>query len=281
MGTYNAICPRCQSKFSKEIRHGYIPTYCSKSCANKRSHTNQTKIKISKSVRNCESVKSQRYGPHTKIKFNPILGKFFPKNFQPSYWASPSRIRTVKVLAESFNFDIGKKDTIYNVENSIKLLEYHYYEEKLSASEIKNLYNINYTDFGMFLKKCLGFELRDYSSANRIQYRRYHGEQSDRDRYWLECKFRFNPYKFPKQLVGFNLIEKYGWYNRTNNPHGVVRDHKISIWEGYHQGINSIHMSHPANCEIMPFKQNNIKNKRSSITYDELLKQIEEWNEEY
>ena len=98
--------------------------------------------------------------------------------------------------------------------------------------------------------------------------------------YTSDCQFKFNLGKYPNEF-DFNLIEKFGWYNPVNNNNGVSRDHMISIKYGYENNIDPRIISHPANCKIM--KQNNNASKGSdcSISLDELLNRIEEWNIKY
>jgi hypothetical protein len=59
---------------------------------------------------------------------------------------------------------------------------------------------------------------------------------------------------------------------------GVSRDHKISISEAFDKGYNTYYISHPINCELMQQKNNSKKYTKSSITYDELVKLVEEYD---
>lgn len=88
------------------------------------------------------------------------------------------------------------------------------------------------------------------------------------------CKFTFG---IGKQFPNSSLIEQHGWYHPVNNPQGISRDHKFSVVDGFKLGIDPEIMKHPANCEIMIHKHNQHKNRKSSITYEDLLKLIEEW----
>ncbi len=67
-------------------------------------------------------------------------------------------------------------------------------------------------------------------------------------------------------------------YNRIKNPTGVVRDHKLSICEGFKNYIDSEIMSHPANCEFLSHIENSRKSRLSSVNIEQLLDDIELWN---
>jgi hypothetical protein len=102
-------------------------------------------------------------------------------------------------------------------------------------------------------------------------------------KYKLDCRFKFNLSDYPNEF-DFSLIENYGWYkakNNGNNLGGVSRDHMLSVNEGYKLGIDSNLLSHPANCKLMIHSENISKNKKSSITKEELLEKINKWDLKY
>ena len=104
--------------------------------------------------------------------------------------------------------------------------------------------------------------------------------KSEREIYKAKCRFSFNVYNYPKWF-DVQIINKYGWYspfNRENNLNGVSRDHRISISEGFEKGYDPAVIAHPANCELMRHSDNQKKRTRSSITYEELLQEIEKFN---
>jgi hypothetical protein len=102
--------------------------------------------------------------------------------------------------------------------------------------------------------------------------------------YKSDSKFKFNLKDYPEEF-DFSLIEKYGWYSPSNskkpNIGGVSRDHKISISEGFLLGIDAKLISHPANCELMIHSDNISKNKKSTLSLDELISKIMEWDLKY
>jgi len=51
-----------------------------------------------------------------------------------------------------------------------------------------------------------------------------------------------------------------------------------SVRQGFENKIDPKHIAHPANCKLMIHTDNISKNKKSSITHDELLDKILEWD---
>lgn len=97
--------------------------------------------------------------------------------------------------------------------------------------------------------------------------------------YKEKCKFNFNIFDYPKHF-DLSLIEKYGWYsakNKGNNLNGISRDHKISVYSGWINNINSNIISHPANCELVRHNKNQRKNIKCSITLKQLEESINKW----
>lgn len=81
------------------------------------------------------------------------------------------------------------------------------------------------------------------------------------------------------RVEGFNLLKQFGMYDKHRNTGGVVRDHILSINDGFRDNIDPKIISHPANCRFIPHKKNASKSKRSDVTLDQLLQKIERWNE--
>jgi hypothetical protein len=98
-----------------------------------------------------------------------------------------------------------------------------------------------------------------------------------RKNYRLACNFKFSLYKYI-EMVGYDLLLKYGIYHPTSNPGGVSRDHLHSVADGWKTKIAPDIMSHPANCHLVLHTFNNKKNTTSSVTINELLQLIQEWN---
>lgn len=104
--------------------------------------------------------------------------------------------------------------------------------------------------------------------------------RSDLANYRADCSFKFSLNDYPDKF-DFDLIEQFGWYkakNHGDNPNGISRDHMISIRYGFDNNIDPNIMSHPANCKLVRHNENVSKGKNSSITLEELLERIEQWN---
>jgi hypothetical protein len=101
--------------------------------------------------------------------------------------------------------------------------------------------------------------------------------------YRSDCAFKFSLKDYPEEF-DFSLIEEYGWYkakNKGDNLQGISRDHMVSIRYGFDNNLPSKHLSHPANCQLIRHGENVSKGTKNSITYEELLKRIEEWDKKY
>ena len=99
----------------------------------------------------------------------------------------------------------------------------------------------------------------------------------------LLCAFKFNVYDYPDEFP-IDLINEYGWYsasNRGGNLNGVSRDHMISVKYAYDNAIDHNLISHPANCKLMIHNENVSKYSKCSISVEELIQKINEWNCKY
>lgn len=103
------------------------------------------------------------------------------------------------------------------------------------------------------------------------------------DGYKRECQFQFSLSEYPNEF-DFELVKKYGWYtakNRGNNANGVSRDHIVSIRWGYENGVDAKNIRHPANCQLLLQRKNVSKGKKRSISVEELITRIDDWNKRY
>ena len=113
--------------------------------------------------------------------------------------------------------------------------------------------------------------------------RNINNNKTEKAQYRSNSAFKFNVYNFPEEF-NLALIEEFGWYsaaNRGNNLYGVSRDHMISCDYGRNNNISAEHLAHPANCELISQSKNASKGVANSITYDELLIRIKQWDEKY
>lgn len=124
-------------------------------------------------------------------------------------------------------------------------------------------------------------DIRYCSTICRRKYKRK--DMDEYKKYKQDTIFKFSLNDYPDYFE-FELIEKHGWYsptNKNNNLNGVSRDHMLSVNEGFHLGVDPFLLAHPSNCKLMIHNDNISKNKRSSITLNELLNRIEEFELKY
>ena len=106
-----------------------------------------------------------------------------------------------------------------------------------------------------------------------------------KDIYYCLSRFKFNVYHFPK-LFDLTLLENNGWYscpgqkrkNKDKNTTGVSRDHLYSVSMGLKNKVHPSLISHPANCQLMLHRDNKTKHDQCSITLDELVSRIREFD---
>lgn len=96
--------------------------------------------------------------------------------------------------------------------------------------------------------------------------------------YSYQCRFLFGINLYPEWFMYAGpLIVNHGWYsasNRGNNLNGCSRDHLYSVSDGFINGVDPAIISHPANCQITLHRENQRKNKKSSITLEDLHNRI-------
>lgn len=157
--------------------------------------------------------------------------------------------------------------------------------------------NIRPSGFVPFCRDCMfcgtSFEIREFSRKKKkfCSVKCVSDERASKLRltlsewkiYRRDCQFKFSLNSYPDEF-DFSLIESHGWYkakNHGNNLNGVSRDHMVSIRYGFDNGIDEKVISHPANCKLLQHGMNSSKHSKCSITIDELLLRIEEWDKKY
>ena len=95
---------------------------------------------------------------------------------------------------------------------------------------------------------------------------------SGRARYW----FTLNVYSYP-ELFDLVSLTRIG-FRSTTNPNGYTRDHRVSVNEAIRNGYDPYYITHVMNCELMLWPENNRKKTRSSITYEELVKMVDDYD---
>ena len=98
--------------------------------------------------------------------------------------------------------------------------------------------------------------------------------------YRNSCGFTFNLKIYPEEF-DLALLTEHGMFNPKTNQGGVSKDHMVSVGYGKKNQIDPKIMSHPANCRLMLHHDNAKKQSNSSLTYEELLIRIAEWDAKY
>jgi hypothetical protein len=103
--------------------------------------------------------------------------------------------------------------------------------------------------------------------------------KNNKDQY----SFRFNLFDYP-DLFDLAQLKTVGWVafggkrGGIKNMNGLSRDHRVSVCEAKKFNYDPYYISHPLNCELMPHYQNNQKKTKSSITYIELVKLVDDYD---
>lgn len=88
--------------------------------------------------------------------------------------------------------------------------------------------------------------------------------------------FCFNVFHYP-DLFDLSLIITYGFRHNKSNPNGITRDHRISVNKAIRNNYDPYYIRHPLNCELMFFDENNRKKTKCSISYEELILLVDEY----
>jgi hypothetical protein len=72
-------------------------------------------------------------------------------------------------------------------------------------------------------------------------------------------------------------LQERGWYHPQTNINGVVKDHRLSIYDGYHQKISPSIVGNPMNCEFLTVRDNSRKSSNSSIALEDLKDTIKNY----
>lgn len=90
--------------------------------------------------------------------------------------------------------------------------------------------------------------------------------------YW----FTFNIYNYP-DLFDLEQLKLIGFYHHISNKNGLTRDHKISVNAAIRNNYDPYYIKHPLNCELLTFEENNKKKTKCSISYEDLVKLVDEY----
>ncbi|GBG14296.1 uncharacterized protein NMK_1870 [Novimethylophilus kurashikiensis] len=117
-----------------------------------------------------------------------------------------------------------------------------------------------------------------FLNRQAIKYCSQHADlykRNNRNRYAFTFSIRDNSSAFSASELA--LLRKYGMWS-YNNTSGITRDHKISVASAIKNGYDPYYIKHPMNCELMPWADNNRKKTKSSLTYEELVRLVLEYD---
>lgn len=101
--------------------------------------------------------------------------------------------------------------------------------------------------------------------------------------YKEQCRFKFDVYKYPN-MFDLEQLDLQGWFTTSNskrrlkNLDGMSRDHILSISEAFENGYDPYYISHICNCQLISQRENSIKNHKSSISYLELIHNVNQYD---
>jgi hypothetical protein len=78
-----------------------------------------------------------------------------------------------------------------------------------------------------------------------------------------------------------SLLETSGIFNSFTNKTGCVRDHKVSRFTGFNEGVFPEILRHPANCQLISHSDNSSKREKSSLDITTLFNNIKTYDKEW
>ena len=91
-------------------------------------------------------------------------------------------------------------------------------------------------------------------------------------RYRYDARFKLTPNIISK-VEGYEKLLKYGMFS-SDNPEGVVMDHRVSVKYGFDNNIPPEIIGHYLNCEFLQEKENLAKSSRCSLDIKQLKHMI-------
>lgn len=132
-----------------------------------------------------------------------------------------------------------------------------------------------------FITHCLHISLPSISEGVKKSYKLNHpnNNKTDWQKYKEQTRFSFKKELLP-YVKGYELTNTYKWFNPYYpKVNGLTKDHRVSCRYGYEHNIDPYLISHPANCEIMLRNDNSSKYSNCSLTVEQLIENVEWWNE--
>lgn len=195
-------------------------------------------------------------------------------------YINPRKYKVIEACRNFLNKPIEQGSiTIEDFESVRKECTRLIQEEDVTAKEISLKYLKLDKHNSSFLYDCLHIDL--LSSAEALcQFHLRKGTYNnwtELKKYRARCRFTYM-HNLLSFIPGYELLERYGWYDPKNNLNGVSRDHMISIQYGWEHHIDPYLISHPANCMLLQMKENSSKQDKCSLTLQELIERVEWFN---
>jgi len=257
--TITLHCDSCQDpieRIVKEVRrsikNGKRQAFCSNTCQGKMLKINKTK--------HCEYCKvdfeynfpTQQYCSVSCGNFTRVHSEETKKKISKSLSLLPRRPKKEPTKR------IYKKRHSTNVKVT-KVKESVGEFSKLTVCKCKNCSFIgSYRKQTLYCKDCN----HCYSENGRAKF-----------------VFTFNVYHYP-DLFDLEFLKLHGWRKTKGkdlNINGVSRDHKVSVHDAILNNYNPHYIKHPLNCTLMIHSDNQSKGVSSSITYEELVRLVDEY----
>jgi hypothetical protein len=248
------ICKNVDCKI--EIAKNRI--YCSLKCRN--YYVNKYIRDYTKNGEGLSKDTRQLYLNNLKYCLNPKCCKVIPYEKRKNSYCSQSCGASISNIGKVASVDTRTKMSLTHRSNQVQKL--------IKCKNCDKLIPIN---------------KRKLFCSDECKFLLRRKDMSELSKYKQDTHFKFNLSDYPNEF-DFKLIEQFGWYkpkNRGDNLGGVSRDHMYSVRDGFNNKIDAQLLAHPANCKLMIHNENVSKNKKSSITYDELIERIKRWSERY
>lgn len=257
-------CNQCHNYFNRTVKYikyklsqGQTVFYCSDSCAKKYRSTvaqenntatctfcKTTFVKKSQSQTLCSKSCSNKNRTHSDLTKSKISKSLLLHNTNPNHERKIITISKDKVRVNRRDLS----DKMYC---------------KIYICKCKNCNSFfSHKSYRKFCTNCQS----SYAQNGRARF-----------------KFKFNIYDYP-DLFDLKSLYEIGWKSRRgdkSNPNGMTRDHRVSVKDAIEYNYEPYYISHPLNCELMRMIDNQKKNASSSITYEELVKLVIEYDSKY
>ena len=269
----NNICPYCNKEIIGNNGVFYNHLRWCKENPNYENNYKQYKLNINKTLQEKHNNLFKNYNVICKVckkEFNIYCSEnnFNKGNYKQTCSSKCAhKLSTLNSDNEKRKENIKKAIDEFNIKNGSKQIE-QIKKCKYCNNEYKTLRNSTFCSI-----KCA----RLYKSTEQMK------NKEPFERYKKLCEFKFGIINFPDEF-NFNIIKENGWYeaaNRGNNLNGVSRDHMYSCKEGFNNLIDPYLISHPANCNLILQSSNASKHSKCSISYNELINKVINWNNKY